>query len=61
MNIFDPANGEYGKITFDILSKIAIFDMESFLNPQYWNADEMLKSDMIIRNIDQANAANHLE
>eukprot|EP00978_Attheya_sp_CCMP212_P038789 scaffold195860_cov34-Attheya_sp.AAC.1 len=61
MNIFDPANGEYGKITFDILSEIAIFDMESFLNPQYWNADEMFKSDMIIRNIDQANAANHLE
>eukprot|EP00978_Attheya_sp_CCMP212_P036906 scaffold170718_cov37-Attheya_sp.AAC.1 len=61
MNIFDPDNGEYGKITFDILSEIAIFDMESFLNPQYWNADEMFKSDMIIKNIDQANAANHLE
>eukprot|EP00978_Attheya_sp_CCMP212_P019506 scaffold54812_cov58-Attheya_sp.AAC.1 len=51
MNIFDPDNGEYGKITFDILSEIAIFDMESFLNPQYWNADEMFKSDMIIKNI----------
>eukprot|EP00978_Attheya_sp_CCMP212_P036133 scaffold161874_cov28-Attheya_sp.AAC.1 len=61
MNIFDPDNGEYGKITFDILSEIAIFDMESFLDPQYWNADEMFKSDMIIKNIDQANAANHLE
>eukprot|EP00978_Attheya_sp_CCMP212_P019688 scaffold55400_cov35-Attheya_sp.AAC.1 len=61
MNIFDPDNGEYGNITFDILSEISIFDMESFLNPQYWNADEMFKSDMIIKNIDQANAANHLE
>eukprot|EP00978_Attheya_sp_CCMP212_P012058 scaffold29934_cov32-Attheya_sp.AAC.1 len=61
MNIFDPDNGQYGKITFDLLSEIAIFDMESFLNPQYWNADEMFKSDMIIKNIDQANAANHLE
>eukprot|EP00978_Attheya_sp_CCMP212_P005712 scaffold12812_cov48-Attheya_sp.AAC.1 len=41
MNIFDPDNSKYGKITFAILSEIAIFDMESFLNPQYWNADEM--------------------
>eukprot|EP00978_Attheya_sp_CCMP212_P022481 scaffold67108_cov67-Attheya_sp.AAC.2 len=54
-------NIEYGKITFAILSEIAIFDMESFLNPQYWNADGMFKSDMIIKNIDHANAANHLE
>eukprot|EP00978_Attheya_sp_CCMP212_P046466 scaffold394242_cov24-Attheya_sp.AAC.1 len=61
MNICDPDNGECGKITFAFLSEIAIFDMESFLNPQYWNDDKMFKSDMIIKNIDQANAANHLE
>jgi hypothetical protein len=61
MNIFDPDNGEYGKITFDILSELGIFNMESFLNPHYWDAEELFKSDIIIKNIDQANAANHLE
>eukprot|EP00978_Attheya_sp_CCMP212_P021618 scaffold63452_cov26-Attheya_sp.AAC.1 len=61
MNILDPDNGEYGKITFDILSELGIFNMESFLNPHYWDAEELLKSDIIIKNIDQANAANHLE
>jgi hypothetical protein len=61
MNIFDPDNGEYGKITFDILSELGIFDMDSFLNPHYWDAEELFKSDIIIKNIDQANAANHLE
>eukprot|EP00978_Attheya_sp_CCMP212_P044632 scaffold316796_cov71-Attheya_sp.AAC.2 len=60
MNIFDPANGEYGRITFAILSELGIFNMGSFLDPQYWNADEMFKTDMVIKNIDQANAANHL-
>eukprot|EP00978_Attheya_sp_CCMP212_P022004 scaffold64990_cov50-Attheya_sp.AAC.3 len=35
--------------------------MDSFLDPQYWNADEMFKTDMVINNIDQANAANHLD
>jgi len=61
MNIVDPDNGEYGKITFDILSELGIFNMESFLNPHYWDAEELFKSDIIIKNIDQANAANHLE
>eukprot|EP00978_Attheya_sp_CCMP212_P043847 scaffold293206_cov61-Attheya_sp.AAC.5 len=54
-------NGEYGKITFAVLSEIGIFNMESFLNPQYWNAKEIFKSDMVIKNIDQANAVNHLD
>ena len=61
MNIFAPDNGEYGKITFAILSELGIFNMESFLNPQYWSAEELFKSDMVIKNSEQANAANHLE
>eukprot|EP00978_Attheya_sp_CCMP212_P041409 scaffold237211_cov45-Attheya_sp.AAC.1 len=34
MNIFDPDNGEYGKITFDILSEIVIFDTQALFTGQ---------------------------
>eukprot|EP00978_Attheya_sp_CCMP212_P027185 scaffold90872_cov65-Attheya_sp.AAC.1 len=42
MKIFDPDNGEYGRIIFAILSKLGIPTMDSFLGPQYGTTDEML-------------------
>eukprot|EP00978_Attheya_sp_CCMP212_P001439 scaffold3002_cov64-Attheya_sp.AAC.12 len=46
MKIFNPDDGEYSRITFAILSELGISNMDSFLDPQYWNTDEMVTTDL---------------
>ena len=61
MNIFDPINGEYGTIMFNLLEDLSIFNLEDFLNPEYWDIEIMFRSDIVIKTMEQANAANHLD
>eukprot|EP00978_Attheya_sp_CCMP212_P019690 scaffold55403_cov44-Attheya_sp.AAC.2 len=44
MKIFVPDNGEYGRITFAILSELGISNMDSFLDPHYWNTDDEMST-----------------
>ena len=61
MNIVDPINGEYGTIIFNLLAELSIFNLEDFLNPNYWDIEIMFRSNIVIKTMEQANAANHLD
>jgi hypothetical protein len=61
LNLFAPGNQAYGNIAFYLLSTLAIFHIDDFLDPQFWDIETMFISDTLIKTVEQANILNYLD